>query len=631
MEKQIDEQGCFQNPANLEKTIDSWAMQANSDRQFTWFYLQLRYARPTSIALTTSSGQTTSLTDAFMSATRQLGYNIAAEVTDACTAKICQRLRPRVIPVAAKPDIARACTLYNRLQDGVIERCNFLEEATQAWEDGYAAPCGFVLFEADKEAYEIKSRRTDPLSWFWNRDEGRFPMYLGHYEAISRDVLKAQYPDHEEAIDRAQNWRPPSVIGVDPPSSTEPKTVRVNYIWRRREGENEGRFLVTVGHTALNGDSQLALEGEEVGEEWPYDFFPVSVFRNRWDYKGFGGVPMMRYIAPHHLALNRLARTVEESLKGAMPYISSHQDSKVRELSDVPFGVMKWAGAIEPKIIPNNPVSEQALRQIDYHENKAYAIGGVNKALGNGQKPAGLNSGVALREFIDLAEARMSEYQKHWESAWAQAGHIIVALANQLKKVRTSSRDANAELMNEINIGDLKLDRNDYRVTYGLTSALSKSPSGLLADLDEFKNIGLIDREDVAQAIGDKVPDVQAAADRITAPKRLAAKAVQTALETGDIPENLIPSAMQGQAGLDAIIMFGSHAWCSAQITPDRYSPEGMEALLRLIRCAQAKKGQPVPATQPVMPAAPVPQNAVMPAGVPTVPPAPAPQVPPVA
>ena len=180
MEKQIDEQGCFQNPANLEKTIDSWAMQSNSDRQFTWFYLQLRYARPTSIALTTSSGQTTSLTDAFMSATRQLGYNIAAEVTDACTAKICQRLRPRVIPVAAKPDIARACTLYNRLLDGVVERCNFLEENTQSWEDAYCAPCGFTLFEADKEAHEIKARRTDPLSWFWNRDEGRFPVYLGH-------------------------------------------------------------------------------------------------------------------------------------------------------------------------------------------------------------------------------------------------------------------------------------------------------------------------------------------------------------------------------------------------------------------------------------------------------------------
>jgi hypothetical protein len=622
----IDEQGCFKNPANLERTIDSWESQLNSDRQFTRFYLQLRYARPTSIALTGTTIQAPGLMDAFMSATRQIGYNVAAEVTDACTAKICQRLRPRVIPVAAKPDIARACTLYNRLLDGVVERCNFLEEATQGWEDGYCAPAGFTLFEANQESHEITARRTDPMSWFWNRDEGRFPMYLGHYEAISPEVLVSQYPDHEEAIMHAQPWRPASVIGVDPPSATEPRTIRVNYIWRRRDGENDGRFLVTVGHTALNGDKQLALEGEEVGEVWPYDFFPVSVFRNRWDYKGFGGVPMLRYIAPHHLALNRLARTVEESLKGAMPYISSHQDSKVRELSDVPFGVMKWAGAIEPKIVPNNPVSEQALRQIEYHEMKSYAIAGVNKALGNGMKPAGLNSGVALREFIDLAEARMNEYQKHWESAWQQAGHIIVALASQLKKVRTTSRDANAELMEEINVGDLKLDRNDYRVTYGLTSALSKTPSGLLADLDEFKNVGLIDREDLAQAIGDKVPDIQASTDRITSPRRLAAKAVQVALETGDIPENLIPSAMQGQAGLDAIIMFGSQAWCSAQITPDRYSSEGMEALLRLVKCAKAKKGQPVPAVAPVMPAAPVPQNAVMPAGVPT---PPVPQVPP--
>lgn len=611
-----DKVGWIEDPRRLENVVDSFATQMNADHYHTRFYLQLRYARPTNV--TTGSGgsvgmlQAPVFTDAFNSIIRQIGYNTFLEVTDACTAKICQRLRPRVIPVAAKPDIARSCTILNRLQDGVLDTCDFLSEATQAWEDTYCAPCGFVLFEEDEALGEIRCEHSDPLCWYWDRDEGRHPIHLYNREAVSREILIERYPDFEKEIRSAPQWRPPSIIGVDPPTANESDTVKVCRAWRRRVGERDGRYVVTVGKTVINGEPSARKDG---GEAWPFDFFPVAVFRNRWDFRGFGGVPMGRFVTPHHMALNRLARIVEDSLKGAVPIISSHQDSGVNRLSDVPYQIMKWKGALEPKVIPTNPVSQQALDQINYHEMRAYAIAGVNKALASGQKPAGINSGVALREFIELAEARMSEYQKHWEAGWRQAGHIVVALAQQLKKVKVIGRDsANFEIFEELNIGDLKLDRNDYRISYGLTSALSKSVPGLLADLGEFKDLGLVDQIDMAEAVGDKVPDIQAAMDRVTAQRRLANKMIQDALETGKV---IAPSARQGAEGLNAITYLGSQAWAQVMLSPDRYKPENVEALRRLIQAAEAKKPAKIPAPAAVRPGSPVSPDAIVPIGQP--------------
>lgn len=602
----------LEDPRQLDNVIESVKGEGTSDRYLSRFYAQLRYARPVNVAPTTGlTNAAPAFLDGFLSVVKQVGYNQFMEVSDACTAKICQPLRPRVKPTAAKPDIARMCTLLNRLQDGVLDTCDFLAEATQAWEDSYCFPCGFVLFEIEPSVREIRCHRIDPISVFWSRHEGRDPIHLYIQEAVSREVLLERYPHAKNEIERAPRWTPEHILGVDPPSSGDPDTVCLNRAWRRKFGDEPGRHVVSVNKATLNGGGE--------GESWGYDFFPGVPFRNRWDHKGFGGIPMGRYIAPHHMAINRLARIAEDSFKGAVPLLMAHKDSKKDSMSDVPYQVFKWDGAIPPQVVPTNPVSEQVLRRIDYHDAKAYAIAGVNKALAAGQKPAGINSGVALREFIDLADARMNEYQKHWEAAWRQAGHIIVAFANELKKVRVrSASDANAELMEEIDVRAIKLDRNDYRISYGLTSALSKSVTGLLADLQDFKDLGFVDQVDMAEAIGDKVPDLQAVMDRVTAARRLAAKMVQTALEKGEIPTP--PSAMQGQQGLDAIVLLGQQAWSQAMINPERYSPENLEALRRLMKIAQAKKGAPIPAMPTVQPGQPIPQNAIMPVGVPQIP-----------
>jgi hypothetical protein len=601
--------GWIEDPRKATQVAESCLAAMNGDRWATRFYLQLKYARPTQTSPTgPNQGSSPMFMDAFTSSVRQLGYNQSMEVMDAATASICEKLRTRVEPVAAKPDIARACTLMSRLQDGVIDYTDFHAEATSAYEDSYCAPLGGVLIETEPNTHEFTARRLDPLSMAWHRSEGRKPVHFYCFEAMTREILCERFPSFERDIERADEWDYETILGVDPPTSGEANTIKVTRAWRRKIGDKAGKYVLAIGATVLNGNGQ--------GEEWPYDFFPIAFSRTRFDHKGFGGVPLGRFIAPHHMAINRLARIAEDSFKGAVPVVFAHKNSGCNDWRDAPFQLRKWDGSVQPKVEPTNPVSQQVLARIDYHDQKSYALAGINKAVAAGQAPRGVVAAVAMREVVELADARKAELSKHWESMWKQAGHIIVALANEMKKVKiAASSDVTGDLLDEIDMRELKLEKTDYRISYGITSALSKSVAGLMSDYSELKDLGFADTADMAAAIGEKVPDVQATVDRVTAYKRLAAKMVQIALERGEIP--VPPSAQQGQQGLDAIILLGQQAWCQAMLNPERYSPENLETLRRLMRLATAKKGAPMPQPATVRPGEPMAPNAIVGVGTP--------------
>lgn len=609
--------GWVDDPQQLEKTIAAVSMEMSADRMLSRFYLAMRYARPTTMAPDPDRSTTAmpAFLDSMNSIVRQVGFNGFLEATDACTARICHPLRPRVLPVAAKPDINRGCTLLGRMIDGVFETCDFLSQATQAWEDSYCVPVGLVGFRIEPQTKQIIADRADPTTFYWHRAEGRNPIHLYREEQVSKTVLKEQHPDFADDIDSAPAWSPVKLMGVDPAALSMTKdedTVRVCHGWRRKLGDENGYYVKTCNGIVLNGE---IVDGKAQGEVWKYDFFPFAAFRNRWDFRGFGGIPMGRFIAPHHMALNRICRIIEDSLKGAVPWFTYHKDSGLNgdEISDTPWQGVPWDGPQPPNVFTPNPVSSQALAERDYHREMIYAIAGVNRMLAAGQKPAGVTAASAIREVIDLADARLNEYQKFWEAGYRQAGHIVCALVNDIKGFKVKA-GASAELMEEIRLSDLNLSRDDYRIQYGLTSALSTSVAGRMQDAKELQDLGVIGRPVAARIVAEKTPDIAKDVDMETAPWRMAEKMVENAIDKGVMP--VVPGPTMGQEGIDAVIMLSGKAWCASQINPTMYSPRNREVLRRLNAIAKTVKAGPAPAPQPVLPATPIPAGAIVPQGV---------------
>jgi hypothetical protein len=594
------------DPTKLADVVRQLEMQHSARLNHDKAYLRLYWDRPT---IPTSDPLRPYAELYTYETMRATGQNLVREILDADVAQICQPLHCKVTPVGAEPQTARSCEMMTRLVDGVMDVCEFADVATRCYVDGGSSTAGWVEVFIDENA-EIKVERVEPLNVLWHYDEGANPVQLYSFQPVSRIALIARYPQHAERIGKLTKYTPPSIAGVTPPGMRGGDCVRVDKGWRIRQGREIGR------HTVVAGD--LVLENGP----YTYDFHMLIPICWSPDYSGVGGVPLARLVAGDHVETNMSERKITESLDGAVPKLIAHEDSMVSEISDLPYELIRWTGPTPPVVTPTNPVSQDLIAHIERKRERSYARVGVNPQAAQGTRPQGLNSAPAQREWIDIVSLRGRWRQATWAKFWKQVGRAIIALAAiayKDKKARVMA--PGTDLIEEIDFPkDLK--ESQYEVTFALASGLSQTISGKLEQLDMLGPNGmqLVDRRDVARNIG--LPDIKSLSDRLNAPRDLAELMINKALKDGQF---VMPSAIQGADGLAELIKIASEEYQRAMLT-QRYPPEHVETLRKLIKAAQARQPQP-PAPAPPQPA-PQPMPGPEAGAPPPLPPEAAPPVP---
>ena len=518
---------------------------------------------------------------------QQLGFNLTREVIDAAAALICQPMRAVVQPVGSDYDLFRSCEVLTKLVDGIFDASDFMSVATQAFIDGSITTVGAVKWFVDPNTKEIQCERIDPLSVLWHYDEGARPAHLYLETPAAKSLLREMYPAKAGAIETQGAWKVPTIVGVEAPGVRGTDTVRVVEAWKRKISDSPGRHTITCGDVVL------------CDEPWDYDFFPVVCYRSAPDFRGFGGVPMARQIAPYHIWSNTLVRLVNDSLKGAVPWLLIHEDDNVDNVSDMPYQKIVWSGPREPVIQKQNPVSDQVIAQIKELRERAFGEVGVNINAAGGSRPTGLNSAPSQREWMDIVNVRMRRQQQQWERFWNESSRCVVALASDAYRSKAARVAApGSKFLEEVKWPrDIKEDQ--YRMVFALASGLSLTTSGRMEQLGELRDRGAIDEGDYLEKLG--LPDVQQLADRVNAPRKLVEKQISAALNEGTF---IMPSALQASS-LDALVTIGTQEY-QAAMEAGRVPPENIEVLRRLIKAADARRkglASPPPLPPPVVPA----------------------------
>jgi hypothetical protein len=113
-------------------------------------------------------------------------------------------------------------------------------------------------------------------------------------------------------------------------------------------------------------------------------------------------------------------------------------------------------------------------------------------------KPAGLDSGKALREYNDLETERFMSVAQRYEQTFMDAAEQMIELAKEISeedpdysvKVKTN------EFMKTIKWKEVDLDEDKYAMQVFPTSFLSSTPAGRLQDVQELLGAGFINKED---------------------------------------------------------------------------------------------------------------------------------------
>jgi hypothetical protein len=129
---------------------------------------------------------------------------------------------------------------------------------------------------------------------------------------------------------------------------------------------------------------------------------------------------------------------------------------------------------------------------------RAYEIIGISQLSAQSNKPSGLDSGKALREFNDIETERFMSVGVRYEQAFLDASSIILDLAREIFqdtgefKVRVKGQS----FVKTIDWADVDMEEDKYMMAVFPTSALSATPSARLQDVTELMQAGFITKED---------------------------------------------------------------------------------------------------------------------------------------
>lgn len=596
-------------PDSLSKVVELVKRRHSMRLQEDKAFLRLRYQRPVIFA-----------SDSLLSVSRlygstgtaqilgQLGFNTVRKVIDATRSRICKQLRPVVMSVGGELETEHQCTLLTRAVDGVLDAAKYWSlYAPMVFADACTTTIGHLEWFVDA-AGEIRCDRLDPLTVFWDYDQGMNPADLFVEMPASKVILESQYPEKAKEIRAQRSWTSPSVIGVDHPNTHSGNTVKLCKAWRRRIGEAPGRYTVTVGDSVVLVD-----------QEYNYDFFPLVGCRWDHDHRGYGGYAGAAVLAPYQRWRNVIMELVYNSLQGAVPWVIMSEDEILQNVSDVPFQKVMYSGSRAPQVVQNNPVSEQALHFGDRLDIEAHAEFGMNVQAAEGNLPAGLTSAPGQRERIALIDSRLSRLQSEWENLATESARVIIALASAAyrnKKIRVKA--PGTELFDEIK-WPMNLKENQYVIQFAKMSGLSSTAWGRKQEAAELRDRGAITEGEYLRML--ELPDIKAASDRINAAQDLATKQITAALERAEF---IMPLVIQGEEGLSAIVRTGTQTYQRALVRGG-YEAANLACLRRLIQAADVLLKGPKPPTASM----PLPVPAVLPGQPAGVEPAPGSVLPP--
>lgn len=324
------------------------------------------------------------------------------------------------------------------------------------------------------------------------------PRQLYQFKLVDRDVLAENFPKFRSDISKAENAFPDSSAES---SRTIADQVMVVEGWRLPSGKDtgDGRHMIACS------------SGPILDEEWTKSKFPF-VFLNYSDrIMGFWGQGLAEQLMGTQVEINKLLMTVSQAINlVGVPRVFVEDGSKVvkAHLNSNVGSIITYRGT-KPiyEVAPCVPqeVYAQIQRLIEY----AYQQSGVSALAAAAQKPAGLNSGEAIRNYDDLQSDRFAALVRRYDNLYIDLAYQIIGLAKEIAdrdgKYQTVYPNKNGT--KEVDLPSADLIDDSYVIQCFDASSLPRDPAGRLEKVTEMAQSGMIDMREARRLLD--YPDLE--------------------------------------------------------------------------------------------------------------------------
>lgn len=244
---------------------------------------------------------------------------------------------------------------------------------------------------------------------------------------------------------------------------------------------------------AVRGGPPLVLEGYDEHE------LPIQFLRPMRAPYGFWGIGICEKLAGIQGEINRIVRCIQESMHLlAKPHWMLENSSKVlpAHLNNDVATIIRFTGNA-PSVYTPQAMSPDVYAHLKWLYQSAYEITGISQLSAQGQKPPGLDSGVAMRTYLDEQTERFTDFVRSYEELAKGVAEKMVERARGIRGYSVKSIDKEGILDLEFKAVDLE----SYAVRVFPTSLLPDKPEGKLAFVQNLIDGFKIDPDDAFELI----------------------------------------------------------------------------------------------------------------------------------
>lgn len=412
-------------------------------------------------------------------------FNIVQSATDTLVSRIAQS-RPAPVFLTDNSDYKErnlAKKLNNFIQ-GELYQTKAYDKGTVMLRDALVEGTGCLKVyrtQDDKVGLDrvlLTELLTDPSEGMYGE-----PRRLYQLKLIDRDVLLEMFPDFKAKIQVAERAYPDNSAES---SKAVSDLVMVVEAWSLPSGKDagDGRHVISCSSGSL------------LDEEYTKDKFPFVFLQYSPRLLGFWAQGLAEQLMGTQMEINSLLYTISKAIKlVGVPRVFVEDGSKVTKthLNNEVGTIVTYRGT-KPEYSVAQCVPQELYAQLQRLIDYGYQQCGVSAMQASSNKPAGLNSGEAIRSYDDISSDRFNSLSRRYDNMYIDLAYQIIDCAKDIAEDTGSYQTVypHKNGTKEIDLPNVKLLQDPFVIQCFNMSSLPRDPAGRIATITEWMQAGII-------------------------------------------------------------------------------------------------------------------------------------------
>jgi len=426
----------------------------------------------------------------------KMRLNVTQSMIDTITSKIGKnRPRPMYLTEGGDYALRNKAKMMGRMMEGLFMQTKLYEVMPKIFQDSCIFDLG--VLKIYQESGKIYVERVFANEMLWDMDDALYgePQNLYQVKKVHKSFLLDRFPGFANQINS---------FGSSKQYETEDSDmIECVEAWHLPTSptSGDGRHVICIENVTL------------VDEEYTRSQFPFLFLKWSDSIVGFGGIPLAEQLYPVQREINALCVRIQQSMHLlSVPLVFLQAGSKVApsHIRNQPGTIIHYNGQ-PPVVYTPAAMHPEVYNHLDRLYQRAYEISGISELSATGKKPAGLESGAALRIYHDIETERFILIGRRYEQAFMNAAEHYFDLAEEIISeqgsfpVQTTFRRE----ITKVDFEKIRVAREEFILEPYPVSILPSLPAGKLQTVQELINIKLIEGKEQITKLLD-FPDLNA-------------------------------------------------------------------------------------------------------------------------